>query len=78
MTMLTVEREKLSKIIANLPDKHVPVVLDMLETWDGEEDLTPDEEAALLVYQASKEDGSLETVSLEDVRRSLNLDNQVH
>ena len=75
MTILTPEREKLSKIITNLPDEHVPVVLDMLEAWDGEEDLTPDEEEALLIYQGSKRDGSLETVSLEDVRRNLNFDN---
>jgi len=58
-----------------LPDEYVPVVLDMLEAWDGEEDLTPDEEEALLIYQASKRDGSLETISLEDVRRNLNFDN---
>ena len=75
MTVLTFEREKLSKIITNLPDEHVPVVLDMLEAWNGEEDLTPGEEEALLNYQVSKQDGSLETVSLEDVRRNLNLDN---
>ena len=75
MTTLITEREKLSKIITNLPDEHVSVVLDMLEGWNGEEDLTPDEEEVLLSYQASKRDGSLETISLEDVRRSLNLDN---
>ena len=75
MTVLIAEREKLSKIITNLPDEQVPVVLDLLEAWSGEEDLTPDEEEALLNYQVSKKDGSLETVSLEDVRRNLNLDN---
>ena len=75
MTTLAAEREKLSKIITNLPDEHVAVLLDMLDGWNGEEDLTPEEEKALLIYQASKQDGSLETVSLEDVRRNLNLDN---
>ncbi|MCL2009873.1 MAG: hypothetical protein FWG71_04930 [Synergistaceae bacterium] len=73
MTTLTAEREKLSKIITNLPDAHVPVVLDMLENWNEEEDLTPDEEEALLAYQASKQDGSLETISLEDVREKFSI-----
>jgi hypothetical protein len=71
MTTLSVAREKLSKIITNLPDEHVSIVLDMLEDWSAEEDLTPDEEEALLAYQAANQCGSLETVSLEDVRRNL-------
>ena len=75
MTTLTAEREKLSKIISDLPDEHVPVILDMLEAWSGEEDLSPDEEIALLDYQSAKLDGTLETISMEDIRRNLNIDN---
>ena len=75
MTTETAEREKLSKIISDLPDEHVPVVLDMLEAWDGEEDLSPNEEAALRDYQSAKRAGTLETISLDDIRRNLNLDN---
>jgi len=40
-----------------------------------EEDLTPDEEDALLAYQSAKRDGTLETVSLEEIWRNLNLEN---
>ena len=75
MTTPATEREKLSKIISDLPDEHVPVVLDMLEVWSGEEDLSPDEETALMDYQSEKRNGTLETISLEDVWRNLNLDN---